>query len=606
MLYLNQINVNNPDHNNDRQPIINSLTKIDSFDSNHEKYTPSKSNESVYHSIFTNHQKILAYFIFVVWLLILVDFVIWWFTKTEARLGWAYWLNTITVFWLPILGLYFFYFSLRQKEIKIVDSIPSCKCAMIVSKIPSESEELLIRTLTCMLNQDFPYPYDVWIADENPTAKMQAWCKANGVNISTRLDAPEYHNDTFPRKAKTKEGNFAYFYDHFGYDNYDFISQFDADHAPDSHYLKEIIRHFADPKVGYVSAPSIIDANPEDSWTVIARSHWESTTHGPIQSGCNTGYAPMMFGSHYTHRVEALKHIGGIAPEFAEDHTTTMMYNSKGWKGAFARNAIAHGYGAVGLADSMLQEYQWALINIRVIFFVTPKLFWTLPFKVKLQFLIWQAWYPSVILVTLLSYFLPLLALKTQNSLVAVEGYGFLWHYLLLAFVFICYVMWLRMLQHLRPIFSWQVSWDTAIFQILQFPWIMLGCITGFYQVLTRSSNKLGITDKGEKVKGLNLFIFIPHFVIIMINVWAILSTSNAGEAYGYYWFAFAVIFSHVVSLIVGTILTISESFRFLNKNEKLNYLFKYKLTLMCLLVSVVFTFFSLSHIINNYNAFQN
>ncbi len=604
MIYLNKTNVNNIILANNTNLVVSNTNKMEFFDSQHERYTPTNSNQSTYHSIFTNYQKILAYFIFVIWLFILVDFFVWWFTKTEARLVWVYWLNTITVFWLPILGLYFFYFSLRQKEIKLINDIPPCKCAMIVSKIPSESEDLLIRTLTCMLNQDFPYPYDIWIADENPTLEMQLWCKKNGVNISTRLDAPEYHNDTFPRKAKTKEGNFAYFYDNFGYNNYDFVSQFDADHAPDKNYLKEIVRHFADPEIGYVSAPSIIDANPEDSWTVTARSHWESTTHGPIQSGSNVGYSPMMFGSHYTHRVTALKDIGGIAPEFAEDHTTTMMYNSRGWKGAFARNAIAHGYGAVGLADSMLQEYQWALINIRVIFYITPRLFWTLPFKVKLQFLIWQSWYPSLTFVTLLSYFLPILALKTQNSLVAVEGYGFLWHYLLLVSIFVGYVIWLRALQHLRPIFSWQVSWDTAIFQILQFPWIMLGCITGLYQVITRSSNKLGITDKGEKVKGLNLFIFVPHFVIVAINVWAILSTSNAGEAYGYYWFAFAVVFSHVISLMVGIVLTIIESFRFLNKRQKLMYLFKYKLTLVCLLISVIFTFFSLTHIIDNYHAF--
>lgn len=122
--------------------------------------------------------------------------------------------------------------------------------------------------------------------------------------------------------------------------------------------MSEVIKHFNDPAVGYVSSPSITDGNLEDSWTVLARCHWESTTHGPIQSGSNLGFAPMMFGSHYTHRIKALKQIGGIAPEYAEDHTTTMVYNASGWKGAFARHAIAHGYGAVGLGDSMLQEYQ--------------------------------------------------------------------------------------------------------------------------------------------------------------------------------------------------------------------------------------------------------
>ncbi len=103
--------------------------------------------------------------------------------------------------------------------------------------------------------------FAVWLADEDPSEETRRWCAAHGVLISTRKGVAEYHRTTWPRRTRCKEGNLAYFYDHFGYARYDFVAQFDADHVPTPTYLREILRPFADPKIGYVSAPSICDAN---------------------------------------------------------------------------------------------------------------------------------------------------------------------------------------------------------------------------------------------------------------------------------------------------------------------------------------------------------
>lgn len=37
-----------------------------------------------------------------------------------------------------------------------------------------------------MLNQDVPFDYHVWLADEGPTDDILAWCYEQGVNISCR------------------------------------------------------------------------------------------------------------------------------------------------------------------------------------------------------------------------------------------------------------------------------------------------------------------------------------------------------------------------------------------------------------------------------------
>src|SRR5207237_789745 len=136
-------------------------------------------------------------------------------------------------------------------------------------------------------------------------------------------------------------GNLAYFYDTVGYEKYDIVVQLDADHQPGPGYLTEMVRPFTDPQVGYVSAPSICDANASLSWAARARLYAESTMHGALQAGYNSGRSPLCIGSHYAVRTSALQQIGGIGPELAEDHSTTFLMQAHGWKGVHAFDAIA-------------------------------------------------------------------------------------------------------------------------------------------------------------------------------------------------------------------------------------------------------------------------
>ncbi|NBT74301.1 MAG: hypothetical protein EBT14_09015, partial [Betaproteobacteria bacterium] len=129
---------------------------------------------------------------------------------------------------------------------------------------------------------------------------------ARGVKVSTRREHPGYHNNTWPRRRRCKEGNLAYFYDHYGYEQYDVVVQLDADHRPEPGYLRAMVHPFADPHVGYVSAPSICDRNEATSWVARGRLYAESVLHGPLQLGLNAGFAPLCIGSHYAVRTAAL------------------------------------------------------------------------------------------------------------------------------------------------------------------------------------------------------------------------------------------------------------------------------------------------------------
>ena len=55
---------------------------------------------------------------------------------------------------------------------------------------------------------------------------------------------------------------------------------------------------FADPAVGYVSAPSICDSNAERSWSARGRLYAEGTLHGALLAGYTNGWAPLCIGSH--------------------------------------------------------------------------------------------------------------------------------------------------------------------------------------------------------------------------------------------------------------------------------------------------------------------
>ena len=68
----------------------------------------------------------------------------------------------------------------------------------------------------------------------------------------------------------------------------------------------------------------------------------------------------MCIGSHYAVRTTALKEIGGLGPELAEDHSTTFLMNAHGWIGKHSIDAEAHGEGPATFADAMIQEFQWA------------------------------------------------------------------------------------------------------------------------------------------------------------------------------------------------------------------------------------------------------
>lgn len=473
----------------------------------------------------------------VAWLLGLFVFSIWWFKSEHIDGLLKFSLNSLLILWTMVIPGYFFFFTSRMKRVQPGIRPPSgWNVAMVTTRAPSEPFSVVQTTLKAMLAQE--YPHDTWLADEDPTEEIREWCKANGVKLSSRKGVEAYHQPQWPRRTKCKEGNLAYFYDHFGYEKYDFVAQLDSDHAPELGYLEKMLTPFIDPNVGYVSAPSICDANAQMSWAARGRLYSESSMHGALQAGYTNGYAPLCIGSHYAVRTKALNDIGGLGPELAEDHSTTLMMNSHGWRGIHALDAKAHGDGPSTLADCITQEFQWSRSLMVVLLTLLPKYWSQLPWRLRGQFLFSELWYLLFSSAMLCGFMLPIVAVLTRAPWVKVSYVDFIVHTLPLVLLTIAIVSHLRNVGCLRPKRVPILSWEAALFQLIRWPWLGYGCLCGIWTALAKRQVEFRVTPKGSASEvALPWGILRPYFVLIALSAAPMFIVRDAGEANGYFFF---------------------------------------------------------------------
>ena len=462
-------------------------------------------------------------------------FWLWWLEPGHVASPAGYALSTLALGWIYALQLYFVVVFLGARRSAAPDPQPGAfRVAMVVTKTPSEPLAVLIPTLRAMLAQD--YPHDTWLADEDPDDVTRAWCARHGVKISTRKDDPRYHNTAWPRRRRCKEGNLAYFYDHWGYRDYDIVAQLDADHVPQPGYLREMVRPFADPAVGYVSAPSICSANADTSWAARARLHSEAAFHGVFQLGYTGRLAPMCIGSHYAVRTAALKEVGGLGPELAEDHSTSMILNAGGWRGVHAMEAIALGDGPRTLADMVTQEFQWSRSLVALLLGHTPRYLPQLPWRLRFQFLFCQALYPMMALSAALIYALPIAALCFDQPYADVTYADFLAHGLPTVGAITLFAWQIRRDGLFRPQDARVISWEKALFLLVQWPWVAWGCIMALRDRMTGRFVDFRITPKGAgDAPPLPYPILAVYGVLLVGAVAPVLMLDRVEDAAGFY-----------------------------------------------------------------------
>jgi len=486
--------------------------------------------------LLTGPQRLTLLGLVLLWALCTLWAIRWWvepqhWTSTTAMI-----LNSVPLgIELVVLPIWLYSWLWRMKRPDPALGVPRLRTAMIVTKAPSEPWPVVRVTLEAMLAQDFPYPYDVWLADERVAPETRTWCEEHGVQISTREGVEAYHQPSWPRRTRCKEGNLAFFYDNTGYRLYDVVAQLDADHVPVTDYLRRMVTPFVDEHVGYVAAPSICDRNADRSWSTRGRLHAEAVLHGPMQAGHSGGYAPSCIGSHYAVRTAALREVGGIGPELAEDFTTTLLMSSHGWHGVFAIDAEAHGDGPECLADCLTQEFQWSRSMMNVLLGINGGYWAGLSVRAKLRLGFCQVWYPLFGVLMLLSVVLPLAAILTRTPLMQVRLGDFYRHAAPEMLALVATVLWLRSLDFLRPRAAKAVSWEMVLFQLIRWPWALLGCIHAVSGRISGREFGFKVTPKGRTgVLPLPAKVVSPYLFLAVISAAPTLFDLDAGAASGY------------------------------------------------------------------------
>lgn len=496
----------------------------------------------------------------VAWLVSAVVFWRWWLEADHVvTLPGTIINSAIIAFEFLVLPLWFIVFVRRARRPDRRGSLPDLRTAMVVTKAPSEPWTVVQRTLEAMLAQAADVAYDVWLADEAPTEDVRRWCAEHGVQISSRHGVADYHRATWPRRTRCKEGNLAYFYDHYGYDGYDVVCQFDADHVPEPAYLGWVLKAFGDPDVGYVAAPSICDANAAGSWAARGRLYLEAALHGVAQAGANEGWAPCCIGSHYAVRTDALREIGGLGPELAEDFSTSLMLQAAGWRGAFAIDAIARGDGPATVTDAVTQDLQWSQSMMSLLLDHAWSELPRAEPKARFKLAFCLSWYPLGGLTLVAAHAIPVVALLTGRPIVSVALGSFLLHLLPCMLTMIALVWAARRAGWLRPVDAPVISWEAALFALVRWPWTVLGCARAIWVKITGRSVEWRVTPKGGGLAVLlPPVILAPPLLIAAVSAGAVILAPDPGAASGYLFWA---LFNAVLYLFVaGTLLVLHAS----------------------------------------------
>ncbi|MCA1443450.1 glycosyltransferase [Ensifer sp. IC4062] len=506
--------------------------------STNDRTTTSQSGEPLLVPVLTGYRRAEYLLGAGLWAAALLHFWAWWLEPRHHVDTLGSITVTAVLAWVTLLPAYFIAVFYRAAKPNGPLQLPAgSRVAMVVTKAPSEPFSIVSETLRAMLAQDVAH--DTWLADEAPSEATLEWCRRHGVLVSTRKGRADYHRTSWPRRTRCKEGNLAFFYDHYGYDRYDFVAQLDADHVPESGYLFQMLRPFADPRVGYVSAPSICDRNASEGWAARGRLYAEASMHGSLQAGYNGGLAPLCIGSHYAVRTAALRQIGGLGPELAEDHSTTLLMNVAGWRGVHALDAIAHGDGPRTFGDLVTQEFQWSRSLVMLLLQYSPGLVGRLPLRLKFQFLFSQLWYPLFACFMALMFAMPIIALARGETFVAVTYPDFLAHFAPLSIILVLLAYRWRASGSFRPYDAKILSWECMLFLFARWPWALAGALAAVRDWVTGSFVDFRVTPKGaSEVDPLPLRVLIPYVLLAVTSVLPVFLVGDAAEAKGFYIFA--------------------------------------------------------------------
>ncbi len=396
-----------------------------------------------------------------------------------------------TVISVNNLGKWFLLLSMRKPG--PMTASPGWRTAVITTFAPhAESCEMLEETVKALVVQD--YPHDTWVLDEGDDDQVKALCLRLGAKHFSRKNLSQYHTENGTFQSHSKHGNYNAWLYSIGFEHYDIITAFDPDHIPQPEFLSRVLGYFHDPKVGYVQAAQAF-YNQKASF--IARGAAEETYayYSCVQMAAYGMRYPIIVGGHNTHRVTALKQVGGLAPHDADDLLITLLYRESGWQGVYVPEIHAKGLTPVDWHGYLTQQQRWARSVLDLKFRHQPKKSKNLALRPRIMSLLHGLNYLHRSLLILIGLGLMLFMLATGNS-PKIFSYE-----TIPGLVGLCAV--LQMCEFYRQRFyldwrnEWGIHWRVALLHFAKWPYMLFALYEaiinrqGPYQLTRKVQSKL-------------------------------------------------------------------------------------------------------------------
>jgi cellulose synthase (UDP-forming) len=422
------------------------------------------------------------------------------------------------------------------------------KVGVAVTFVPgAEPIEMLEQTVGALVAMD--YPHDTWVLDEGDDEKVKALCLRYGAYHFSRRGMSRYETEVGRFQAWTKHGNYNAWLYEIGFDRYDLVTAFDPDHVPKRSFLLRVLGYFDDPEVGYVQAAQVYYNQPA---SFIARGAAEET-YAYYSSVQMTSYAigyPIVTGCHNTHRVTALKEVGGFAPHEADDLLITIYYRIEGWKGVYVPEILARGINPVDWPRYLNQQRRWARSVLDIKFRIFPKVARRLPFPERMLSTMHGLYYLQGLGIALWMILLAFMLVSGRTPHVVTAGTA---PKLVLLTVVLQACDFYRERFFLDRRTEIGIHWRGKLLKFVKWPYILIA----LYEALLRPARGYAMTRKDRVARRPHL-LARAHLPVIGLTVLAWL----VGVLLGATQYFLLLLLAAIVTLLAAAVI-VTEFFRF-------------------------------------------
>ena len=262
--------------------------------------------------------------------------------------------------------------------------------------------------------------------------------------------------------------------------NGEFISILDADYAPRSDYLRELLPYFSKyPDIGIVQSPQYFLVKRTQTWIERGLGASQEFFYRAVQPGHDRRGNAMCVGTNAVYRRSALDANGGITMvEHSEDIQTGFDLGQLGWRIKYIPIVLATGLCPDTLHAFLRQQYRWCAGATSL---VRSAKFWrgALPWRGRACYIVHFTYYLQGAIFAILGPAIPLILIFFFPSQVTLRNYAPIVP--LLAFYWIVMPMWHRsrnrgeaMLTVMAQGWAYIVAiWDVMRGELA--PWIPVG-----------------------------------------------------------------------------------------------------------------------------------